>query len=56
MRVATSSKNFSGASELLFQVAAPFTADFKLIKPSSMKEGIEDYTRRKFVDKYKFSV
>ncbi len=56
MRVATSSKNFSGASELLFQIAAPFTADFKLIKPRAMGEGIEDYTRRKFVDKYKFSV
>ncbi|MEK7115050.1 MAG: hypothetical protein AAB847_01685 [Patescibacteria group bacterium] len=54
IRAVTSSKNFSGASELLFQVTAPFAADFKIINPRAMSEGIVDYTHRNFQEKYKF--
>lgn len=54
LRAVASAKNFSKTSELLFQITAPFAADFKIIKPRVMNEGIVDYTHRNFQEKYKF--
>ena len=56
LRVIASSKSFSRTSELLFQASVPFIKDFKLIKPTSMNEGVADYAQRKFLEKYKFRV